>query len=82
MKRFGILMLILLTVLLSGNWLHGQIPNSAPNMNSRIPHLSWKHSASEIPRLPRPAEPALLPALGVIWVGCPPEAQYFGAADH
>jgi hypothetical protein len=80
MKRFGILMLIVFTVLLSGYWLHGQIPNSAPNINSRIPHLSWKPSASEIPRLPRRAEPAILPASGVIWVDCPPEAQYFGAA--
>jgi hypothetical protein len=43
-NTLGILMLIIFTVLLSGYWLHGQIPNSAPNMNllhSSGYHMRW-----------------------------------------
>ena len=77
MKRIGILMLIVFTCLLSGEWLQAQRPTAPPSVNPRIPSLARKPGVPQIPRLLQRTGPPILPASAardVIQVQCPPEA--------
>lgn len=82
MKRIGILTLIVLACLLSGEWLQAQRPTLPPNVNRLIPHFPIKPGVPQIPELLRRVEPARLPASAtpdVTQSTCPPEAEALGA---
>ena len=82
MKRIGILMLILFTTLLSGEWLQAQRVTPLPGVNPRIPHSQRPSVAALAPQLMRRVGPARLPAsatANVLQSTCPPEADALGA---
>ena len=85
MKRIPILMLIVFTCLLSGEWLQAQRPTPPTKVNPRIPHFPIKPGVPQIPQtqqLLRRVEPARLPAsatANVIPSTCPPDAEALGA---
>jgi pimeloyl-ACP methyl ester carboxylesterase len=83
MRRIGILMLILFTCFLSAEWLQAQSVNPASKANPRIPDISHMRVPRQSPHLFQRMGPPILPNSAtpdVVWVECPPEAQYFGAA--
>jgi pimeloyl-ACP methyl ester carboxylesterase len=77
MKRIAMLMLIVFTCVLSGEWLQAQRPTLQTKVNPRIPSFPRKPGVPQIPRLLQRVGPPILPVSAtpdVIQVQCPPEA--------